>query len=101
MSQQGGQQGQIPENYQFQKQSTDPNAPNYDPSAPPMTEQDRGLLGALGGGFAGHHFGGKQGHGFLGTVGGAILGSFAEDFMKKKKHGSSSGGSQWGGGSKW
>ncbi|KAK5079230.1 hypothetical protein LTR64_002348 [Lithohypha guttulata] len=100
-------QGQAPTgaqpDYQFQKQSSDPNAPNYDPNAPPMTEQDRGLLGALGGGFAGHKFGGKQGHGFLGTVGGAIVGSFAEDFLKKKKRtgGSSHGGSQWGGGSRW
>ena len=60
-----------------------------------MTEQDRGLLGALGGGFAGHHFGKKNEHGILGMIGGAIAGSFAEDFMKKKKHGS--GGSSWGG----
>lgn len=88
--------------HQFAPQSTDPNAPNYDPKAPPMTDSDRGLLGALGGGFAGHHFGGKQGHGILGTIGGALVGSFAEDFMKKKKHGGSShGGSSWGGGSKW
>lgn len=105
---------------QIAPQSSDPNAPNYDPNvstfhnlsplpysnryqAPPMTESDRGLLGALGGGFAGHHFGKKQDHGFLGTVGGAILGSFAEDFMKKKKNESkySNSGSSWGGGSKW
>lgn len=103
---------------QIQPQSSDPNAPNYDPNvstyyhhyprtypniiqAPPMTESDRGLLGALGGGFAGHHFGKKADHGILGTLGGAILGSFAEDFMKNKKHGGNSGGSSWGGGSKW
>lgn len=67
-----------------------------------MTESDRGLLGAIGGGFAGNRLGGKAGHGILGTIGGAIMGSFAEDFLKNKKktHGSSSGGSQWGGG-KW
>lgn len=106
-------------NHQFQPQSTDPNAPNYDPNvschpfpwngsytdryqAPPMTEQDRGLLGALGGGFAGHHFGKKADHGILGTIGGAILGSFAEDMMKsKKKDKYSSSNSSWGGGSKW
>jgi len=103
---QGGQpQGQYTQeqaqNHEFARQSSDPNAPNYDQNAPPMTEQDRGLLGALGGGVAGHHFGGKQGHGFLGTVGGAILGSFAEDFMKNKKNSHSSGGSAWGGSGKW
>lgn len=86
--------------HKFAPQSSDPNAPNYDPNAPAMTEQDRGLLGAIGGGFAGHHFGGKQGHGILGTVGGALLGSFAEDFLKKKKSDHSSGNSSWGG-SKW
>lgn len=107
-------------NHKFQPQSTDPNAPNYDPNvsytyhlyptaftnryqAPPMTESDRGLLGALGGGFAGHHFGKKADHGILGTLGGAILGSFAEDFMKNKKKDNkySNPGSSWGGGSKW
>ncbi|KAK5938377.1 hypothetical protein PMZ80_009347 [Knufia obscura] len=88
-------------NHQFAPQSTDPNGPNYNPNAPPMTEQDRGLLGALGGGFAGHHFGGKQGHGLLGTIGGAIAGSFAEDFMKKKKKHGGHSSSSWGGGSKW
>lgn len=90
------------QNHNWSRQSTDPNAPNYDPSAPPMTESDRGLLGAIGGGFAGNRLGGKAGHGILGTIGGAIMGSFAEDFLKNKKktHGSSSGGSQWGGG-KW
>lgn len=64
-----------------------------------MTESDRGLLGALGGGFAGHHFGKKENHGFLGTIGGAIMGSLAEDFAKdkKKKHSHSGGGSSWGG----
>lgn len=100
MSSGGAPTGAQPDlaNHQFSKQSSDPNAPNYDPNAPPMTEQDRGLLGAMGGAFAGHHFGKKQDHGFLGTVGGAILGSFAEDFMKKKKNGGgSSGGSSWGG----
>jgi len=65
-----------------------------------MTESDRGLLGAIGGGFGGHFLGAKAGHGFLGTIGGALLGSVAEDFMKdkkKNKHGSGGGGSSWGG----
>ncbi|KIW87969.1 uncharacterized protein Z519_11554 [Cladophialophora bantiana CBS 173.52] len=106
MAQQGGQQQQghgtslPPEvaNHQFAPQSTDPNAPNYDPNAPPMTESDRGLLGAIGGGFGGHFLGKQAGHGFLGTIGGALLGSVAEDFLKdKKKQHHSSGNSSWGG----
>ncbi|KAI9870926.1 MAG: hypothetical protein M1823_008598, partial [Watsoniomyces obsoletus] len=49
---QGGAQGQPGQQYpQTAPQSTDPSAPNYDPNAPPMTESDRGLLGAIGGGF--------------------------------------------------
>ncbi|OCT45245.1 hypothetical protein CLCR_06279 [Cladophialophora carrionii] len=97
-----GQQSQgVPaqaQNHQFSPQSSDPNAPNYDPNAPPMTEGERGLLGAIGGGFGGHFLGKSSGHGFLGTVGGALLGSVAEDFLKdkKKKH-HGSGGSSWGG----
>src|SRR5436305_15129126 len=88
--------------HQFAPQSSDPDAPNYDPNAPPMTEGERGLLGAIGGGVGGHVLGKKAGHGFLGTVGGGILGSLAEDFLKdskKKKHHShhSSHGSSWGG----
>ncbi len=68
-----------------------------------MSESDRGLLGAIGGGFGGHFLGKKANHGFLGTVGGAILGSLAQDFAKdkKKKHGSSQGGGSSWGGSKW
>lgn len=93
-----GQQGQGQQGYpQTARQSSDPNAPNYDPNAPPMTESDRGLLGAMAGGAGGAFLGHKAGHGFLGTIGGAILGSIGEDFAKKKKH----GGSSWGGGSKW
>lgn len=86
--------------HQFAPQSSDPNAPNYDPNAPPMSEGERGLLGAIGGGIGGHVLGKKAGHGFLGTVGGGILGSLAEDFLKdqkKKKHHHSSQGSSWGG----
>ena len=96
--------------HQFAAQSTDQSAPNYDPNAPPMTESDRGLLGAIGGGVAGHMFGKKADHGFLGTIGGSILGSLTEDFVKDKKknhhhhhsshHSHHSGGSSWGG-SKW
>lgn len=106
MSQGGhGAQGQgtsLPpevQNHQFARQSSDPNAPNYDPNAPPMTESDRGLLGAIGGGLGGGLLGKQAGHGFLGTIGGALLGSVAEDFLKDKKkkpHGGSSG-SSWGG----
>ncbi|KAK5275305.1 hypothetical protein LTR40_013249, partial [Exophiala xenobiotica] len=99
--QQGGQPaGQYPDasQHQFSPQSTDPNAPNYDPNAPAMNETDRGLLGAIGGGFGGHFMGKKAGHGFLGTVGGAILGSLAEDFVKdKKKKPHQSSQSSWGG----
>lgn len=85
-------------NHEFARQSSDPNAPNYDANAPPMTESDRGLLGALGGGVGGHFLGKKAGHGFLGTIGGAILGSMAEDFAKdKKKHHHHSNQSSWGG----
>lgn len=98
----GGQQGapgqQYPDvsNHQFSPQSTDPNAPNYDPNAPAMNETDRGLLGAIGGGVGGHFLGKKAGHGLLGTIGGALMGSVAEDFLKTKKkpHG---GNSSWGG----
>jgi predicted lipid-binding transport protein (Tim44 family) len=90
--------------HQFAPQSSDKNAPNYDPNAPPMSEGERGLLGSVGGGVAGHYLGKNTGHGFLGTVGGAILGSLMEDKVKAKKkhgkhHGSSHGGSSWGG--KW
>merc|ERR1711939_1140440 len=61
-------------------------------------ETDRGLLGAIGGGFGGHFMGKKAGHGFLGAVGGAILGSLAEDFVKdKKKKPHHSSQSSWGG----
>jgi hypothetical protein len=86
-------------NHEFSSQSSDPNAPNYDPNAPPMTETDRGLLGAIGGGVAGHYGGKKAGHGFLGTIGGAILGSMTEDYAKKqkKKHHHKSSQSSWGG----
>jgi hypothetical protein len=87
-------------NHEFSRQSTDPNAPNYDPNAPPMTETDRGLLGAVGGGLAGHFAGKKAGnHGLLGTIGGAILGSMTEDYAKKqkKKHHHHSSQSSWGG----
>lgn len=108
---QQGQQGAPPQIYdangqphQFPPQSSDKNAPNYDPNAPPMAEGERGLLGAIGGGIAGHHFGGKGGHGLLGTLGGAIAGSLLQDKLKKPKHGkhgshsgSSWGGSSWGG----
>ena len=65
-----------------------------------MAEGERGLLGSIGGGVAGHMLGKKAGHGFLGTVGGGILGSLAEDFLKdskKKHHHHSSQGSSWGG----
>jgi hypothetical protein len=98
--QQGGQQYDVSQ-HQFSAQSTDPNAPNYDANAPPMNETDRGLLGALGGGFGGHMLGKKAGHGFLGTVGGALLGSIAEDFMKDKKKQHHNAGSSWGGGSRY
>jgi hypothetical protein len=75
---------QQQQQHRFEPQSSDPNAPNYDPNAPPMSEGERGLLGALGGGVGGHLLGKKAGHGFLGTVGGGILGSLAEDFLKDK-----------------
>jgi hypothetical protein len=86
--------------HEFARQSSDPNAPNFDPNAPPMTESDRGLLGAIGGGVGGHFLGKKAGHGFLGTVGGAILGSITEDYAKDKKkhhHKHHSNQSSWGG----
>jgi len=84
-------------NHQFSPQSTDPNAPNYDPNAPAMNETDRGLLGAIGGGVGGHFLGKKAGHGFLGTIGGALMGSVAEDFLKDKKKHHGGGSSSWGG----
>lgn len=96
---QGGQSGdQYPDvsQHQFAKQSSDPNAPNYDPNAPAMTESDRGLLGAIGGGFGGHMLGKKANHGFLGTIGGAILGSMTEDFIKDKRK-NHNNQSSWGG----
>jgi hypothetical protein len=93
--------------HQFPPQSSDKDAPNYDPNAPPMAEGERGLLGSIGGGVAGHYLGKNTGHGFLGSIGGAILGNIMEDKVKKGKkpkqhgssHGSSHGGSSWGG--KW
>lgn len=94
---QEGQQQVRPED--IPPQSSDPNLPNYDPNAPPLPEGERGLLGGIGGAWAGHHFGGKAGHGILGTIGGAIAGSFLEDKFKDRKHGSHQGGSSWGG--KW
>jgi hypothetical protein len=101
MGGQGGPQGtELPpevRDHQFQPQSSDPNAPNYDANAPPMNETDRGLLGAAGGAFGGHFLGKKAGHGFLGTLGGALLGSVAEDYLKDKKKHHGSGGSSWGG----
>jgi len=86
-------------NHEFARQSSDVNAPNYDPSAPPMGESDRGLLGALGGGATGAWAGRKAGHGFLGLVGGAIAGSLAEDYAKKekRKHHRHGNQSSWGG----
>merc|ERR1711939_711236 len=63
----------------FQHGQQGNNYGNYDPNAPPMTEQDRGLLGAMAGGAGGAFLGHKAGHGFLGTIGGAIMGSIAED----------------------
>lgn len=49
-------------------------------------EGDRGLMGAIGGGLAGHYGGKKMGHGLIGTVLGAIAGSKAEDALKDRKH---------------
>jgi len=82
--------------HEFTRQSSDPDAPNYDPNAPPMPEGERGLLGAIGGGVAGRYGGKKAGHGFLGMIGGAIAGSLAEDFAKKK-HKKHKTQSSWGG----
>jgi uncharacterized protein YcfJ len=60
------------------------------------------LLGAIGGGIAGHYGGKKVGHGLIGTLAGAFLGSKAEDAIKDKKKyshgGSSHDGSSYG---KW
>ncbi|KAK7612065.1 hypothetical protein JOL62DRAFT_610960 [Phyllosticta paracitricarpa] len=76
---------------------SDPNAPPQaygqpgqygatDPNA--AQEGDRGLLGAVGGGIAGHMGGKKYGHGLIGTVVGAVAGSKLEDkFKSKNKHG--------------
>ena len=98
----------IPPTYHDPNAPQDPNAP-YDPNAP---EGERGLMGALAGGFAGrkagNHFGG---HGIIGMIGGAIAGSKLEDKYKESHghhggshHGSNQGGSSWGGASgfgKW
>ncbi|EAW11900.1 putative glutamine-serine-proline rich protein [Aspergillus clavatus NRRL 1] len=52
----------------------------------PQGQQDeRGLLGALGGGAAGAYAGHQAGHGILGTIGGALSGSVAEDAIKKHR----------------
>lgn len=53
-------------------------------SSPGAQEEDRGLMGALGGaaagGFAGHRMGR---HGIIGALGGALAGSLLEDRYKK------------------
>lgn len=59
-----------------------------DPLTPVPGDQDRGVLGALGGGAAGAYAGHKLHHGFLGALGGALAGHKIEDAMKdaaKKK----------------
>lgn len=103
MGQNTQQWNQAVEGHEFAKQSSDPNAPNYDPNAPPMSEGERGLLGAIGGGVGGHFLGKKANHGLLGTLGGAILGSLSEDMLKKQKgkHGKHSHGSHHGSQSSW
>ncbi|GAB7337447.1 hypothetical protein MBLNU457_g2786t1 [Dothideomycetes sp. NU457] len=64
----------------------------YGTSGQPVTESDRGVMGALTkaavGGYGGH----QVNHGIIGAVGGAVAGSMLEDHMKdkkkkKKKHG--------------
>ena len=83
--------------YDQQPYPADPNDPNAQGG-------EKGLLGAVGGAWAGHKAGKSAGHGLLGTIGGAFLGSKLEDEIKKKRtpspgrthhsshHGSSSGG---------
>ncbi|KAF2103956.1 CNVH-domain-containing protein [Rhizodiscina lignyota] len=69
--------------------SMDPafGAPAGAPGMPPNpNEQDRGLLGAIGGaaagGYAGHKLGG---HGFIGALGGAYAGHKLEDHVKEER----------------
>lgn len=74
---------------------SDPNAPyggqhaQYGSTDPNQAQEgDRGLLGAVGGGIAGHMGGKKYGHGLIGTIAGAVAGSKLEDkFKGKNKHG--------------
>ncbi|KAK5114530.1 hypothetical protein LTR62_002465 [Meristemomyces frigidus] len=63
------------------QQARFPIAPN---TGQPISEGDRGLMGALAGGAAGAYGGHKINHGFLGGVGGAVVGSMLEDAVKKR-----------------
>ncbi|KAH8689098.1 hypothetical protein BGW36DRAFT_433863 [Talaromyces proteolyticus] len=75
---------------------TQPQSVDYK-REPEMSQPDgeRGLgatiLGAAGGGMAGHHFGKESGHGTLGTIGGGVVGALlanaAEHALKDKHHG--------------
>jgi len=56
------------------------------PAHPPNPdEQDRGLLGALGGAAVGGYAGHKVNHGFIGAIGGAYAGHKLEDHIKEEK----------------
>jgi hypothetical protein len=93
--------------YHHDQAPYDPNNPNPYGQAPPaggygatdpnaQAEGDRGLMGALAGGVAGHYGGNKfGGHGIIGAIAGAVAGSKLEDKFKANKH-SGQGGSHGG-----
>jgi hypothetical protein len=95
--------------YHHDQAPYDPNNPNPYGQAPPaggygatdpnaQAEGDRGLMGALAGGVAGHYGGNKMGgHGILGAIAGAVAGSKLEDQFKSNKHKQSGQGGNYGG----
>lgn len=69
-----------PSGPRYSQQAFDPNNPRQNPQG---SNDDRGVLGALGGAGVGGYAGHQVQHGVVGTIVGAIAGSVLEDKMKK------------------